>query len=192
VDDEVTGVNLTPLVSDDEDFDDTEDDDGSDVEVLGDNLGNEEENEVINVDGPEGEEDGDDDFSAGEMLSDAEDDEDKEDEPVVGLRRSTRDRIIRNPLTFDFSNRAYKLQDSVLHISPTVIQETKEDLKISSPITSAGVLDSKGEKMAIISPRTAGINPRALARLGLPPTQNDEEVEDHVVMHVLGVILAEQ
>jgi hypothetical protein len=192
VDDEVTGVNLPPpIVSDDEDFDDDGDDD-SEVEILGDNLDNGKKVEVVDLavdDGDYGADD--DDSSAGGVLSDVEDEDEDEDEPVPQLRRSTRDRKIRNPLTFDFSNRAYQLQDSVLHINPAVIQETKEDLKISSPITTTGV-PTPDPKIAIVSPRTAGINPSALARLGLPPTEDDCYVEDHVVMHVLGVILAEQ
>jgi hypothetical protein len=89
VDDEVTGVDLTPpLVSDDEDFNDGEGDEGNDdseVEVLGENLNDGDQNEAIEVtDGAD--DDADDDSSAGELLSDVEDDEDKEDEPVMGLR----------------------------------------------------------------------------------------------------------
>ena len=85
-----------------------------------------------------------------------------------------------------------------MHINPSVLEEARESTKITSDILPKPSKDVT--KVGIKSPRTAGISKQALNRvslsaLGLPPptiTEDEAIVEDHVVMHILGVVLAEQ
>ncbi len=82
----------------------------------------------------------------------------------------------------------------MLHINPNVLDHSREDTKITSEILPKPKTSSEASTrtVSVRSPRTAGILKGAL---GLPPTvlHNDEFiVEDHVMMHVLGVVLAEQ
>ena len=110
------------------------------------------------------------------------------------VRRSMQVRKKKPPVTIDFANRAYSVHDGVLHISPDVLDQAREDSKITSEI-----LPNPG-RMALRSPRVAGISRQALNRmssnaLGLaaPVMGTSESVmEDHVVMHILGVVLAEK
>ena len=126
------------------------------------------------------------------------DDEEGEEEELQQLRRSQRIRKRKQPLKIDFANRVYQERDGVLHINPTVLEASRESTKITSVILPKPT--ELAGRIHVASPRTAGISKQALARvslgaLGLPPLDesNDADiVEDHVVMHVLRVVLAEQ
>lgn len=113
-----------------------------------------------------------------------------------------RKRKKREPTVIDFKNRAYRVDNGVLHINLNVLDHSREDTKSTSetfpkPKTSS---EASRRTVSVRSPRTAGISKGALTQvslgaLGLPPTvlHNDEFiVEDHVMMHVLGMVLAEQ
>jgi hypothetical protein len=61
------------------------------------------------------------------------DDEISEAESDVAVRRrSTRIRRKRNGLTIDFNNRAFAHENGVIHINPNVLEQAREDLKITS------------------------------------------------------------
>ena len=72
------------------------------------------------------------------------------------VRRSTRVHKKKPPVTIDFANRAYRIHDGVLHISPDVLDQGREDSKITSKI-----LSNPG-RMALRSPCVAGISRQAL------------------------------
>ena len=80
-----------------------------------------------------------------------------------------------------------------------MLDQAREDTKITSQILPKPGLPEQVGRMALQSPRAAGISQRALNRvsasaLGLPviePGDNGVVVEDHVIMHILGVVLAE-
>ena len=89
------------------------------------------------------------------------------------------------------------MKDGILHISKGVLDQARENTKITSDILPK---PRQSDRVAIKTPATAGISKQALNRLslsalGLPPPKLDENesvVKDHVVMHILGVIPAEQ
>ena len=49
-------------------------------------------------------------------------------------RRSRRIQKNREPTVIDFQNRAYSVQDGVLHINPNVLDQAQEDTKITSDV----------------------------------------------------------
>jgi hypothetical protein len=117
-------------------------------------------------------------------------------------RKSNRIRMIRQPDTVDFDGRTtsvYHHEDGVLHINPNVLEQAREDLKITSEILPKPS-EATGDRIRLRSPRTAGISRHALNRVclasmgmpELPATVDERVVEDLVVMHILGVVLAEQ
>ena len=198
-DDEIAGViddeNLDDpptLVSDDDGSTD-EESDGTDEESDGE-MEDDEEIDYEEIDYGEG-------GDGGELESEAGDGEDDVEQPgddQIPLRRSERIKKKKEPLTIDFKNRTYREKDGMIHINPSVEEWAREGTKITSEILPK--TKTTNEKIAVRSPRTAGISRDALARvslgaLGLPPpttTGDRAVVEDHVVMHILGVVLAEQ
>jgi hypothetical protein len=82
-----------------------------------------------------------------------------------------------------------------MHINPNILEQAKEDAKITNID-----LPAKERTLGFRSPAAAGISNQALngvnlGGLGLPPPSPKEGeaiVEDHVMMHVLGMVLAEQ
>ena len=94
------------------------------------------------------------------------------------------------------------MKDGTLHISQTMLDQVRQDTKITSPILPQPVLQepSDGSKVALQLPKTAGVSKQALNHvsvhaLGISSPGMDKVdaiVEDHVVMHILGVVLAEQ
>jgi hypothetical protein len=136
--------------------------------------------------------------------SDEDSDEDEESvTSVQAVRRSGRRRRIRPPLVVDFDNLAYaRGEDGVVHINPSVLEQAKEDLKITSDdLFSEPMGDTKRAKMSFRCPATAGITRNALQSINMagvhmpaPKLGPNEHllVEDHMVMHVLGVVLAQQ
>eukprot|EP00956_Cyclotella_meneghiniana_P039837 scaffold180856_cov40-Cyclotella_meneghiniana.AAC.2 len=146
------------------------------------------------------EEDSDEDESEGE--------DDDDDVPSMPLRRSQRNRRKRQ-IVVDFDNKAwgenetYVASDDVIHINPAVIQQSKEDLKITSSdiISTSKPKESVGAgRTQLRVPRTAGVCQQALDKVSMaafhlpePKLEEGERlVSDHVVMHSLGVVLAEQ
>jgi hypothetical protein len=120
-------------------------------------------------------------------------------------RRSKRKRKKKQPTVIDFGNRTYQVEDGVMHINPNVLEQMKEDAKIMSMDLPAKATEEEPESKAVKertlgfrSPAIAGIYSQALDRVSLgglglpPPNLKDDEaiVEDHVMMHVLGVVLA--
>jgi len=105
-------------------------------------------------------------------------------------------------MAIDFANQAYQVKNDTLHISQTILDQVRQDTKITSPILPEPVLEecTDGNKVALRLPRTAGISKRALNHvsvhaLGLSSPGMDKVdamAEDHVMMHILGVVLAEQ
>ncbi len=136
------------------------------------------------------------------VCSDLDSNSNPDTSPIRTVRRSTRARKKKEPITIDFANRAYQMKDGTLHISQTMLDQVRQDTKITSPILPQPVLQepSDGSKMALRLPRTAGVSKQALNHvsvhaLGLSSPGMDRVdaiVEDHVVMHILGVVLAEQ
>eukprot|EP00956_Cyclotella_meneghiniana_P002566 scaffold3022_cov42-Cyclotella_meneghiniana.AAC.2 len=114
------------------------------------------------------------------------------------VRRSSRRRKAPKRMKIDFENKAWVVEDGVLHISNGVLEAAREDTKITSPILPKPKTDSG--KIAIKSPRTGGISRQALNKVSMgvfhlpapSPTDDEAVVEDHVIMHILGVVLAEQ
>jgi hypothetical protein len=201
-DEEIAGVDYTAAaVTDDEEShtESTDDDDGS-VEFIGENLDTHvpaDPNAIVDVDIEENEENeanddgsfngGTNDAMAGEQP--ALEDEDDVDSVAAVRRRSTRIRKKRTGMVVDFDNLAYSLADGVLHINPNVMAEAKEDLKITSENIFGG-------KISMRVPSTAGVSQRALREVtGLPdpvPMSGDPLIEDHLMMHIVGVVLAQQ
>lgn len=112
-----------------------------------------------------------------------------EDSTGAVVRRSRRQKKKKKPTEIDFTNRAYSLQDGTLHINPTVVEQAREDTKITSEITKPSVMKNGDSRLNVRSPATAGISALALATLELP---GRFLVTDSVVFHVIGVILAQQ
>jgi hypothetical protein len=123
-------------------------------------------------------------------------------ETVQAVRRSGRRRKPKPALTVDFKNYAYaQAADGVVHINPAVLAQAKEDLKITSDdLFSAPVKQTTRTGVSFRCPATAGISRNALqsvsmAGLHMPAPSlepGQHLVEDHIVMHVLGVVLAQQ
>jgi hypothetical protein len=197
-DDKITGVDLEDLmppepvpVSDDEEDTDDEANSDDEVEYMGDNLQQnnsqgaievEDDEETINGAGDvEEEDDGDE--------SDAE-----SDRATAGLRRSRRRRKMREPTVIDFKNLTYKEHNGVIHINPAILEQTSKDYKVFD-LEEKKTMDEEpiGKRMAVMSPLTAGVSQKALRIVsGLTTEAVDGEVSDGVVMHVMGVILAQQ
>jgi hypothetical protein len=128
--------------------------------------------------------------------------DDESVETVQAVRRSGRRRKPKPPLTVDFKNYTYaQAEDRVVHINPSVLAQAKEDLKITSnDLFSAPVKETGRTGVSFRSPATAGISRSALqgvtmAGLHMPEPklqQGEHLVEDHVVMHILGVVPAQQ
>jgi hypothetical protein len=197
-DDEIAGVfddeNLDdppPLVSDDDDSSDEESDDEQEDEEQFD-----EDEEQFDF-GEEGD-DGELGSEVGNDEDAAESEADQPDGTQMPLRRSERIKKKKEPLIIDFKNRTYQEKDGVIHINPSVEEWAREGTKISRDVLPKP--ETTNGRIAVRSPKTAGISREALARvslgaLGLPPpttTRDETVVEDHVVMHILGVVLAEQ
>jgi hypothetical protein len=147
---EIAGVDSTPpipiAVSDDEDStanEEQEQDDQSKVEFIGENLGHEEdEQEVVEVDDgdeppevpPQGPAPGD----------ESEGEEDEADSTHATRRRSRRKRVKRTGMVIDFYNYAYAVQDRVMHINPNVLEQVREDAKITSETLFLGEKSTSG------------------------------------------------
>jgi hypothetical protein len=198
---EITGVDLEgnePVVVSDDEDEPEEGEEDDEIEFMGNNLQHNNSQEVIDVD--EGtQDDGLSDGQADHDEADAdiesdEDSDDASDRAVAGARRSKRKRVPRQMTTFDFSNKTYQVSDGVIHINPAAIEQTSRDFK-TFDLNAEGEKRDKptGMKMAMISPRTAGVTQEALNVVsGLSSGAVDEGVSDGVVMHVMGVILAQQ
>jgi hypothetical protein len=120
---------------------------------------------------------------------------------VQAVRRSGRRRKLKPPLVVDFDNLAYaRGEDGVVHINPSVLEQAREDLKITSSDLFEPVQGADKQRVSFRNPATAGITSNALqsinmAGLHMPAPKlgtGEHLVEDHVVMHVLGVALAQQ
>lgn len=170
---EIAGVDINDLdptmVSDDEDDggDEDEENDGSEVEFMGENLGEpEQQQDVMDLadsgedeDAAGGENAGN--GGNGEESSDSEDDDDDDEGRVLPIRsnrrntndnastgatrrRSNRIRRIRRPDIVDHDGRTTSVytsvnrrddgEDGVLHVSPSMLEQAREDLKITSDI----------------------------------------------------------
>eukprot|EP00956_Cyclotella_meneghiniana_P035517 scaffold115573_cov38-Cyclotella_meneghiniana.AAC.1 len=210
--DKIAGVdndNDAAVISDDED-----DDDG-DVIYMGDNLDPPSDNEAIDVDEEDDSEDeiefennndidnDNENVTTGAVAPDPAAEETPADDPEAdeesvrsdsdaaidgGLRRSKRRRRKRFVEYDTIYTDGAEIEDGVLHINPAVEKEAQEWLKISSELTLPTIKERE-DRIGIVSPAAAGIDPRALAQLGMPPVE--ELVSDSVVMHVMGVILAQ-
>jgi hypothetical protein len=198
--DELAGVDFDDsdpmIVSDDEE--EPDDDDGASIEPK---IEETETEDAVEVDGdntemavaevPGADEDAEADESDGESV-----------ETVQAVRRTGRRRKPKPPLTVDFKNYAYaQAGDGVVHINPAVLEQAKEDLKITSnDLFSAPVKETGRTGVSFRSPATAGISRSALhgvtmagLHMPAPKVQPGEHLaEDHVVMHILGVVLAQQ
>eukprot|EP00956_Cyclotella_meneghiniana_P026461 scaffold57247_cov37-Cyclotella_meneghiniana.AAC.7 len=200
---------------------DESDDDGSEVEYMGENLADEEQ-EAIQLDSENEQDDASDvDFGtndAGDAEGDLADDEEENDDessgdeddaaPQAELRRSKRNRRKRQTVV-DFDNlewsenQTYVVNEDVIHINPAVIKQSTEDLKITSddlfPEKKTSVSDTGGRTQLRV-PRTAGVCQQAVDKVSMgvfhlpePKLEDGEHlVSDHVVLHILGVVLAEQ
>jgi hypothetical protein len=138
--------------------------------------------------------------TAGSAAGD-QDDQSVESNVAVRVRRRRRKKASKRTVV-DFENRAYEVQDGVLHINPNVLKQAREDTKICSELTApvkgevenGNVREGKG-RTNLRSPRTAGISRAALATLGMPAPkikEGEHLVTDAVVMHIVGVVLAQQ
>lgn len=125
-------------------------------------------------------------------VQDEDDDEDAlSDGAVAGLRRSRRRRRLRQPTVIDFDNRLSNVNEGVLHINPAVLEQTKESFKILD--NNRPMEEQTSPRVAVRAPRSAGIDPKALELLfGPKKLPSAGETSDAVVLHVVGVILAQQ
>jgi hypothetical protein len=146
---EVVEQDLAPhAVTDDEDGAKSEDDDDSDV-GLGDQPGEDPQGEVVNLldeeepffnttdkEQPPDEIQEDQEQAGGVGEEDQDSPSDEQDNSSTGAvrRRSRRIRKKREPTVIDFENRAYAVDDGVLHINPAVLEQAREDTKITSNI----------------------------------------------------------
>ena len=85
------------------------------------------------------------------VCSDLDSNSNPDTSPIRTVRRSTRARKKKEPITIDFANRAYQMKDGTLHISQTMLDQVRQDTKITSPILPQPVLQepSDGSKMAL-------------------------------------------
>ena len=182
------------VVSDDEEEQDDEEDD---VEYMGKNLEQPIPSNLTDLTGgdePDHEEDVDFEAQEDEPEDEQQDAEELEDDRSVQvMRRSGRRRKPKEPLTVDFNNRAAKLQSSILHINPSVLQHAKNELKIT-PNRFGPEPRPSNKRMHLMSARPAGISQKALDTLNgkMYIRQSDEDVSDGMILHVVGVILAQQ
>ena len=208
---QITGVDVDDLdppgdnvVTDDEDDgpDDEESQEDS-VEYLGENMGGDhvEEASVIEVD------EASDDDMADDDANDEDSDEETEDlleteEETIERRYPTRVRKQATQLTIDDPRqKSYRttVRDGAIHIDPSFVEETREDLKITSDDLFQEVENK--ERVNFMVPKTAGVIQDALTHvcngaLGLAdmhmPDRGGSLIHDGIVQHVLGVVLAEQ
>jgi hypothetical protein len=175
-----------------------------------------------NADEGNGEQAGDDTQAAVNSDDDAADDASEHSTGAVRLRRSRRRKRRRQPTVIDhdnreadYSNRAYVVEDGTLHINPNVLEQAQEDTKITSKLippaketpvkierVKGGVMSTshpkyvyEGSRVGINMPWMAGILGAALAAVTMPPpklSEGEHLVEDHVVLHIVGVVLAQQ
>jgi hypothetical protein len=194
---DITGVELEEtgpvVVSDDEADGDEESQSEDEVEFLGENLHQNNSHELVEIDEataePEPSE------VAGEIGDEEDDDSDAEsDRAVAGLRRSKRKRVKRQPAIIDFKNLTYALSDGVIHINPPAIEQTTKDFKVFDLDGKENIKEKEiSGRMAVMSPPTAGVSQAALKKVsGLTTEPVNAEVSDGIVMHVMGVILAQQ
>jgi hypothetical protein len=181
------------VVSDDEADGDEESQSEDEVEFLGENLHQNNSHELVEIDEataePEPSE------VAGEIGDEEDDDSDAEsDRAVAGLRRSKRKRVKRQPAIIDFKNLTYALSDGVIHINPPAIEQTTKDFKVFDLDGKENIKEKEiSGRMAVMSPPTAGVSQAALKKVsGLTTEPVNAEVSDGIVMHVMGVILAQQ
>jgi hypothetical protein len=141
---EIAGVHNdgTAVVSDNEG--DAEDD-NDDVEYMGENLNTPNAPDAIdvNADPPQDDNDGapDHDFGTGqdggeesdtkEQEEAVEEQESEDDRSVCTVRRSGRRRKTTPRLVVEHKYRAYRMEDGVLHINPSILQKPQRDLKIA-------------------------------------------------------------
>lgn len=219
--------NLDPqMVTDNEDDANNAADDDSDVDYVGENLGQEDQEQdkvVVDDSGDDMQGGGDDDDEQGEDGDDEDSGNDDEngqgsarslpiwsnwdelsnnDSTGATRRRSARIRKKIKPTVIDFEKKAYQTKDRVIHINPNVLDQARDDLKITSDILpSPKTVEDRGHGVIRVQfPPAAGITKQALncislGAMGLPePKLTDGKivVEDHVMMHVLGVVLVEQ
>jgi hypothetical protein len=188
-DDEITGVDLEGpepvVVSDDEEDEGDDADSDNEIECMGENLQQNDNDlhEEIVVDESDAENPVDD---PGDVEDEEDGDSDAEsDRATAGLRRSRRKRRKREPTVIDFKNLTYKEHNGVIHINPAIVEQTSKDYK---------VFNLGEKKMAsVMSPPVAGVSQKALKIVSGLTTENvNGEVSNGVVMHVMGVILAQQ
>ena len=117
---------------------------------------------------------------ADEINSVADESDDDSITPVV--RRSRRIRKKREPTTIDFENKAWEINDGVMHINPATLDRTKSVLNV--------VDARKNDRIGIMAPQLAGVSEEAVSQLVNPGEA--ESVSDGVVQYALGVILAQQ
>jgi hypothetical protein len=157
---------------------------------MGDNLQQNNSQEAIEIEDAEETING-----AGDVEEDDDDESDAEsDRATAGLRRSRRRRKMIEPTVIDFRNLTYKEHNGVIHINPAILEQTSKDYKVFD-LEEKKVMDEEpiGKRMAVMSPPTAGVSQKALRIVsGLTTEAVDGEVSDGVVMHVMGVILAQQ
>eukprot|EP00956_Cyclotella_meneghiniana_P038953 scaffold162906_cov46-Cyclotella_meneghiniana.AAC.1 len=208
---EIAGVvddgNLDPpMVSDDEDESDNDeeddDDDGSaddpdDDDDSQPDFGNNEDS-IASDQEPEDEESVEDNEEQAGQINLQQQQQADSPQSTGAVRRSVRRRKAPKRMKIDFENKAWVVEDGVLHISNGVLEAARENTKITSPILPKP--KAADGRIQIKSPRTGGISRQALNKVSMgvfhlpapSPTDDEAVVEDHVIMHILGVVLAEQ
>ena len=212
-------ADVNPITDDEEDNEEDDEDDDSigeedDVEYLGENLDQQQAEtiEIVDGDDQEFEVNDHDDENDADDESDEDSDDDEEQEEQQVRRYPTRERKKAERLTIDDPNQksySYRVQDGAIHIDPSVLESSREDLKITSKDLfkmkpekdrmSLKAQESTGVRFKV--PKTAGVTQDALTfvcadALGIGdwhmPSQGTGLVSDGIVTHVLGVVLAEQ
>ena len=92
--------------------------------------------------------------------------DDKSDDAVAPRRYPKRNRKKKTHQTIYFKNKTFQLSDDIIHINPDTLEETREAFKVVD-----------GLYIPVLSDENAN---------------DDSLIEDHVIMHVLGMILVQQ
>jgi hypothetical protein len=114
----------------------------------------------------------------------------EDDRSVRAVRRSGRRRKTTPRLVVDHDNsRAYGVEAGVLHVNRSILQKAQRDLKIAP--NKMGPEPDRGLRLMLAKP--AGIGQKALDTLmNGKLLVRDETVSNGMVLHAVGVILAQQ
>jgi hypothetical protein len=137
----------------------------------------------------------DDDANEEDEANDSEDREDGDlESPMMQRRYPLRHRTKKKQTVIDFDGRKYQTADGVIHINPSIIKDRREAFKKTRVYPTYGI--ENRPKVTIPTPKGRSDQQRLtwdLRSFGASNlTVDDFDVGEGVVIHVVGVIMAQQ